>query len=160
MAAFTGGNGNKGGSYRFVIDVVPGQVINYSIGAPGAGGRAQATPPYSATAGSAGGNISVTVAGVTYTAFGGGGGAAGEFYGNEGAPPAPNGYDGAGGGTGGTGLGAFGGQGGFNEAFAGQPGLAGELLFENYQANGLISRTEWEVLINHLSERFTTYTWP
>ena len=151
-----GGNGGRGGSYRVIIDVVPGQVISYSIGAPGTGGRGRNVPPYSPLNGGAGGNISVTAAGVTYTAYGGGGGVAGEFYG---ATTSANGYDGAGGGTGGTGLGAYGGAGGVS-AQAGAAGSAGELVFENYQSNGLISRPEWETLIGHLSERFTNYTWP
>ena len=147
--------GGRGGSYRAVIDVLPGDVFTYTIGAPGTGGRAHETPPYSATAGGNAGNITVTHVrtGITYIAYGGGGG--------------PVGYDtnitgtnGTGGGSGGTGLGAFGGLGGISPSGAGQAGQPGEIVFENYQSNGLISRPEWETLIGHLSERFTNYTWP
>jgi hypothetical protein len=153
-----GGNGGRGGSYRVVIDVLEGDVFTYTVGAPGTGGA----PSYgysNAQAGGNAGNITVTHVrtGITYTAYGGGGGAAGIYFGTT---ASANGTDGAGGGTGGAGLGALGGVGGAGESSPGQPGQAGELVFENYQSNGLISRSEWEVLIGHLSQRFTNYNWP
>jgi len=156
----SGGTGGRGGSYRAVIDVQPGDVFNYTIGAPGAGG-APSYGYYNAQAGGNAGNITVTHVrtGITYIAYGGGGGPPAAFQ-QSGQAIVASGTNGAGGGTGGTGLGAYGGAGGVGESSPGQPGQAGELVFENYQSNGLISRPEWEVLIGHLSERFTNYTWP
>lgn len=153
-----GGVGGRGGSYRVIIDVLPDDVFTYTVGAPGTGGAPSYGYPSLGSAGGTAGNITVTHVrtGITYTAYGGGGGGLGGFGGGTGS----TGTNGAGGGTGGAGLGAYGGTGGAGQDSPGQPGQAGELVFENYQSNGLVSRSEWEVLIGHLSQRFTNYNWP
>ena len=157
-----GDPGARGGLYRIVLSVTPGQVISYTVGSGGAGGPGGNSPG----PGAAGTQSSVTVAGVTYVAGGGSGG-------NNSAAEVP----GSGGGTGGAGLGALGGNGGTgggqNGSWSGSwgsfylappgPGSAGQngaVLFEAYQTNGLVSRSEWENLMNHMNSRLTSWSWP
>ena len=151
-----GGNGGRGGRYAATFDVSPGQVVNYSVGAGSAGGTDYAS-------GQAGGNVSFTINGQTYYAYGGGGGGAGQNAlfnpGNAGA----HGGIGGGGGAGGAGLGGVGGVGGSSGRYSRTPGASGtpaHILFENYQTTGLVSRTEWENLMSHMNSRLNSWSWP
>lgn len=112
----SGGTGGGGGYITDIVDVTPGQVIAYTIGAAGV---ASGVAP-----GTAGGNSTFAATAGTYTANGGGGGGAGEGAGGGGSGPGStrliligqNGVDIDGDGSGGTtgnGLGGNSPRGGF-----------------------------------------------
>jgi len=89
-----GGGGGGGGYVEGIIQVSPGDVYNYTVGAGGTGGGAGAD-------GNSGGQSSFSVAGVTLVATGGGGGLAeggtgggGEYGTGSGGSFAMNGQDG------------------------------------------------------------------
>jgi len=144
LLIFSGGNGGNGGMFRATFTVSPGQVISITVGGGGAGGGKAAN-------GTPGGASSFTINGQTFVAGGGGGG---------GGAGGSNGAHGAGGGTGGTGLGSVGGSGG-SGLEGGSPGQQGSATIENYQANGIVSRPEWERLMTHMNQRLSAWgTWP
>ena len=145
----SGGNGGNGGMFRATFTVSPGQVISITVGGGGRGGSTASITATGGGSGTPGGASSFTINGQTFVAGGGGGG---DRFGNNGA-------HGAGGGTGGTGLGGSGGSGG--RGIDGSDGQPGSASIENYQANGLVGRPEWERLMTHMNQRLGAWgAWP
>ena len=136
ITVYPGGTGGRGGLYKATYSVSPGQVFTAVIGLGGAAGVA-----------GSGTTTSFEGTGVSAVATGGSvGGDGGEGGTNNGTP-------GTGGGSGGTGLGSFGG-------ISNMPGQNGVILIEAFNPNSVVGRQEYALLLQHLNERFPTYTWP
>ncbi|MCH8180265.1 MAG: DUF1983 domain-containing protein [Proteobacteria bacterium] len=178
-----GGGGGQGGLTVITLSDVPtGTPITINVGGAGAGAP---TPPQgwnynvSSVTASAGGNTTAVVSGTTYTAYGGSPGSNAYTYfdgstlkgapgvggtGGSGGGSGANGANGANGGTlssGGLGGGAGSGYGAGGSANQGA-GYAGFATVEMFNPNGVVLRSEWTVLMDHLRTRSPTsaYTWP
>lgn len=153
-----GGMGGNGGQHIAKLsNIAAGTTFTITVGAGGAGSQVYGQFNGERTIAQNGGNTQITWANGSVTA---GGGAYGEnatgTYGRNGV----NGANGASGGTGVIGGGAKGGVGGQNSTNYGFPGANGFAVLEVYNPNGVILRSDWTTLVEHLNQRFSQYVWP